>query len=174
MSIAESLPLHPLFIHLPVVLIPAFIATVSIYLLIPRLRHRIGWLMSGLAVIAAVTTLIGWWSGHQFYDQHVEMISAAGADTGKFTTMLADHLSYGDIIVWLVPATAALALVFGFLDRKRRHVDTTQSTSSTTRTMGFVMIGLATATLVMAVASGWLVFQTGHSGAEVVWSPEGK
>ncbi len=174
-----ALPLHPLLVHFPVVLIPLFIAAIVSYILVPHLRQRIGWLVMGLAIAASLGAVAGWWSGHQFYDEHVEMIAKSGADTSKFTALLAQHLSYGDITVWLVPATAALTLLFGYLDRKRRNLGAipTESGDATAGEAPYApaklaMTGLAVVILVAAAVSAWFVFQTGHSGADVVWSPK--
>lgn len=115
-----GLPIHPLMVHLPVVLVPTLILFVLLYLFIPPLRRRIGWLVAVLTIVASAATVGGWYTGHQFYDQHIDMISAAGADTAVFEELLADHLFYGDILVWLVPAIAPLMWLFAALDRGRR------------------------------------------------------
>lgn len=185
-----GLPIHPLMIHLPVVLVPALILFVMLYLFIPPLRRRIGWLVMLLSFIAPASVIGGWYTGHAFYDQHIEMITAAGADTSTFVNLMADHLYYGDIAVWVVPAMSPLLWLFGALERGRRAALDRAGDSAPPATTGdgdapppppsssdpaakgrrLVMVILGILILGGAGAAGWVTYQSGHSGAEAVWS----
>ncbi len=180
-----GLPVHPLMVHLPVVVVPALILSVLLYIFIPPFRRRIGWLVAVLTVLASAATVGGWYTGHQFYDQHVDMIAAAGADTSVFENLLADHLYYGDILVWLVPAMAPLIWLFAALDRGRRAAidrgadappaadgDAPPPAPDDPAAKGrrVVMVVLAIMILGLSGAAGYVGFKAGHSGAEAVWS----
>jgi hypothetical protein len=179
-----GLPAHPLLVHLPVVLVPALILAVLGYVLIPPVRVRIGWLVMVLSVLAPLAVYGAWFTGHQFYDMHVATIEAAGADPAKFTNLLDAHLFYGDILIWLVPAMAPLIWLFGALERGRRaaiarRVPTAGATDAPPPAepvadpaaggRRIVMVIVALLICGLAGVSGWYVYQSGHSGAEVVW-----
>ena len=181
-----GLPAHPLIIHVPVVLVPAFILMLVLYLFVPPLRQRIGWAVATLSFLAPLATLAGWWSGHDFYDQHVEMISGAGADPAIFQGMLADHLAYGDVLLWLVPPMSVLFWLFAGLDRGRRAAAARAAENApppnaegetppappadpARRGRFIVMLVLGALLLGTSGAAGWYVYQTGHTGAKVVW-----
>lgn len=184
-----GLPIHPLVVHLPVILVPALLLFVLLYIFIPPLRRRIGWLVAVLTFVAPAAAVAGWFTGHQFYDQHVEMISAAGADTAVFEDLLAEHLYYGDILVWLVPVIAPLMWLFAALDRGRRTAVERSTAAAPPAEEGekpappddpaakgrrMVMVILAILILGVSGATGYVTFKSGHSGAEVVWSQPDK
>ncbi|WP_147140329.1 DUF2231 domain-containing protein [Stackebrandtia albiflava] len=177
-----GLPLHPLLIHLPVVLFPALALFLLGYLLVPRLRQRIGWLVMTLSVLTPAAVVAGWWSGHRFYDEHIEMITAAGASTETFENLLADHMANGDVVVWLVPPLAPLIWLFGALERGRRSAAASLTAPATdgqesaptgtdpaAKGRRVVMVVLALVILGLAGVAGYYVFETGHTGAEAVW-----
>lgn len=182
-----GLPAHPLLVHLPIVAVPALIIVALVYVLAPRTRRSVGWAVAALGVIAPLSTTAAWWSGHRFYDLHIEMISGAGADTSTFENLLDDHLAYGDILAVLTPALALAILTFAALDRKARKAAESQAVEpgetqdedaaaaeaiaapKSSQARRVVTVSLAAAVIGLSAASGWYVFQTGHSGAETVW-----
>lgn len=186
-----GLPAHPLLVHLPVIVVPAFLLTLLAYLLIVPARAKLGWVVMVLSVLAPLSTAAAWYTGHQFYDEHIDVITAAGADTTKFTTLLADHLAHGDVLIWVMVAMAPVTWLFGALERGRRAAarratpgdpDGTASPASApssesdpaSRGRKVVMVVLAVVLLGLSAGAGWYTYQTGHSGAKVVWgTPKG-
>lgn len=155
-----GLPIHPLLVHAPIIAVPTFAVAAICYAVIRPIRHTIGWVVMSLSVIAPLSVLGGWWSGHQFYDFHIDMINKAGVPTSKFENLLADHLKYGDILIWLVPALAVVIWAFGGLNRRSQQAVETDTPedppANTARPTGprLIMIVLAVAIVGLSVASG--------------------
>ena len=62
-DLAFGLPLHPLAVHLPVVLLPLGAIGVVLALLVPRWRASLGWAMVAVLGVAAVSALVAKLSG---------------------------------------------------------------------------------------------------------------
>lgn len=194
-----GLPIHPLLVHAPVIIVPAFILIAICYAAAPALRRRIGWAVVILSVLAPVSAIAGWWSGHRFYHEHIAMITKAGSSPEKFKKLLAEHLAYGDILVWAVGVLSVVVWALALLSRRTRVADEpaieaaspesansdamataeaeprpTAPPATPAAPVRVALVVLAVAVIGLSGAAGWYTFQTGHSGAKVVWGqPKG-
>ena len=154
MTLLASLPLHPLLVHVPVVLVP-LLAVGTVGLAVRRSWfERFGVLAAGLAVVTAFGTLLASQSGEDLQE------------SVKRTAALRNHTELGDqakvaIAVFLLTLFVWIALDWWWT---RRGADRAPARA------GLVSRVLMVASLVFgALATVW-VFQAGHSGAKAVWS----
>lgn len=150
----SGLPVHPLVVHVAVIVLPlsalAFVAIV----LVRRLRRSYGWL-----------TLLGLFAGTAAAVAAKESGEALATRVGTPAT----HASYGDLLPLIGAVLAIVALVWVVMQRQsaRRAAGAGASgeparDSGAVKVLGAVGIVAAGATLVMTVL-------VGHSGAEAVW-----
>lgn len=150
----SGLPVHPLVVHVAVIVLPlsalAFVAIV----LVRRLRRSYGWL-----------TLLGLFAG----TAAAVAAKESGEALAKRVGTPATHASYGDLLPLIGAVLAIVALVWVVMQRQsaRRAAGAGASgeparDSGAVKVLGAVGIVAAGATLVMTVL-------VGHSGAEAVW-----
>ena len=162
-TIYSGLPAHPLFLHIPVILIP--VATIWALVLVarPAWFMRSGVLLGILTVVALAGTFLTVGAG--------EALRSALHLGGGFgpAALIARHahagmllrdlmiLFTGAVIVALFAHRVAAGMVsgFGWLDGLARHPA--------------VLILLRVALAALAVACAYFVFHTGDLGAKAVW-----
>lgn len=142
----SMLPIHPLTIHLPVVLIPLLMLGSLVYAFLPVQRPYITWAVIPLAVVAPLSAVVGHLTG----DTLLRDLYGGVAPT----PLMAEHMDWSER---LVVATAALGLASLGLVWARRK--------------GWLWpaVFLTLAVVVISVFSGWFLYEVGHSGSESVW-----
>lgn len=139
-----TLPLHPLFVHLPVVLIPLATLGVIALVLLKRRSQQLSLAVLGIVVVAALSSVASYLSGK------------ALAELKGFTP--ATHERWG--LFMMIAALGLLAVAGPWLwkvAKKGGHAQTRRQP-----------LGLAAA-LVGVIATVFTVL-AGHSGAELAWS----
>ena len=171
METIDGLPAHPLFVHLPVVLIPlAFIGAILV-LAVAKWR-RAAWVVTALVAIGFVGALLAENSGEALEENVDE------------TELVEQHAAQGE----LVPLLSGLffvtsAAVAGYELFGRRKVEGSASTTAADGPTDAAasgmskakMIGtaLAAASVVAGGAATYSAYAAGHSGAKAVWQGEG-
>lgn len=154
-----GLPAHPLFAHIPVVLIP--LCALGVVLMCwPKLRDRIGWFVVGLLVIAGLAT---------------QLTIMAGQDLQEYvreSKLLEDHTRMGENIrPWLLLMFLCVLGVM-IIDRLRAKRAAEAAPPATTagrdslKLASTVLLGLA---LVFSAVSTYWIYEIGHSGSKSVW-----
>jgi len=147
--ILGELPLHPLLVHLTVVVIPVAAATVALASVWPAARRRMGLLPAILALLALIA---------------VPITSSAGnwlAERVGRTPLVDRHEALGNS---MLPWTIALFLVAVALWVWNRVATPT----GRLRLIGSAV--LAAAAVIIAVGSVITIVQIGESGASAVWT----
>lgn len=140
-----GLPLHPLVVHVAVVILPLSAIALVLIVLIPRWRGALGWVtMAGLAVGA----------GAAFVAKETGEALAARVGLPQ------RHADLGDRLPLVAVITLLIALAWFLLDRQRRREGGPRA----------LVTVLAVASIVAAAATTVLTVLVGHSGAEAVWS----
>jgi hypothetical protein len=143
-----GLPLHPLIVHLAVVLLPLSALGAIAISFRPAWSKRFGIIVVAGALMGAVTALISRSSGQ-------ELALQVGAP--------AEHVNYGNLLPLVAFVFFAAVTIFWLLDRgipgNRR------------RPLGLKIL----AGFVVLISVGTIVWTalTGHSGAEAVWGSIG-
>jgi uncharacterized membrane protein len=145
-----GLPLHPLIIHVPVILTPLLAVLTIVYALAPRTRGVTTWALVGLAPVVPVSVFAAKLSGEALLESR---FSSAGGELGR---RIAEHHSFA---VPLLLSTLALGLVsLGLV-----HV------SRGDRFGRPVRLAVSGLTVVLAVVALYYVVRAGHSGATAAW-----
>ncbi|MET4099297.1 putative membrane protein/predicted heme/steroid binding protein [Agrococcus sp. UYP10] len=144
-DLAFGLPLHPLAVHVPVVLLPLGALSVLLMLVVPRWRAQLAWPVVAVLGIAAVGSLAAKLSG--------EALAARVGAPGQ-------HQELGNWLVAMAWILFAATLAWWLWQRKRRRQR--RATGVTGVIVGIVLGTLAAASLIVTVL-------TGHTGATSVW-----
>ncbi|MBB1508308.1 cytochrome b5-like heme/steroid binding domain-containing protein [Tessaracoccus sp. MC1756] len=136
-----GLPAHPLFVHLPVVLLPLSAVSIVALTLRPAWRPRFALPVLGLLALGALGAVAAWGTGDDL-----------AAKVGLPVT-------HSELGMWTALASAVLLVAGGVWLWRVRRADP----SSARGVFGWVVSALALVVLV-------LVTLTGHSGATAAWS----
>lgn len=144
-DLAFGLPLHPLAVHVPVVLLPLGAIGVLLVLLVPRWRTRLAWPVVAVLGIAAAGALVAQLSGQ-----------ALAARVGTPDR----HAQLGGWVLAMAAILAASTLAWWLWQRRlaRRRRDNG-------------IIGLILGTVLAALALGAVIVAVlaGYTGAAAVW-----
>ena len=151
----SGLPAHPLFAHIPVVLIP-LAAIGALAMLWPRVRDRIGWVVVGIVFVAGITTQLAVSSG-QSLEEYV-----------RESQLVRDHTHMGENIrPWVLLMFLALLGVM-LVARVVRHREGASEGTDPLKVAGIV---LAVLSIVFSAMATYWIYQIGHSGSKAVWQP---
>ena len=158
-----GLPAHPLFAHIPIVLIP-LAAIGAVIMLWPRMRDRIGWFVVGIVLVAGLCTQLAISAGQSLED-HV-----------RETRRLEQHIEMGESIrPWVLLMFLALlgVMIVATLAARRAksRVDSTPATAATS-TRGDPLraagITLAVLSIGLSAVATYSIVKIGHSGSKAV------
>ena len=142
-----GLPAHPLLVHLPVVMVPMAALGAIILAIFPKYFARFGWWVTGISFIGAIGAILAAGSGETL-EERVDRSST-----------LRDHAELGET-ARLLAVVLFVVLLIVMLARKYRAADMTKKA---------VSIAVSVVIAVSAAATGWVIIQTGHSGAKASW-----
>jgi len=142
-----GLPAHPLLVHLPVVMVPMAALGAIILAIFPKYFARFGWWVTGISFIGAIGAILAAGSGETL-EERVDRSST-----------LRDHAEMGET-ARLLAVVLFVVLLIVMLARKYRATDMAKKA---------VAIGVSVVIAVSAAAAGWVIIQTGHSGAKASW-----
>jgi hypothetical protein len=147
-----GIPAHPLFAHIPVVLLPLAALAAAVCAVSRRWRRRIGWAVVGLSVALLVVVQLTVGSGEELEDDVRE------------SELVEDHAALGDTLLPLTAGFAAAVTAMVAVDAgSRRRSDTPPPWAR------IALPVLCVLTVGAAVATGVQTYRAGHSGAEAVW-----
>ena len=143
-----GLPLHPLIVHLAVVMLPLSALGAIAIAFRPAWSKRFGLIVVAGSLVGAVTALISRSSGQ-------ELALQVGAP--------ADHVNYGNQLPIVACVFFAVVTIFWLLDR---GIPGNRRRPLSLRIFAGVVVFVSVGTIV------WTAL-TGHSGAEAVWGSIG-
>lgn len=143
-----GLPLHPLIVHLAVVLLPLSALGAIAIAVRPAWSKRFGVLVVAGAAAGAVAAVIS---------------KNSGEDLAQQVGVTSEHLDYGNLMPLIAGGFLALVTVFWLFDRG--------VPGNRGRPLWLKMLAAVVA-LAAIVVIGWTAL-TGHSGAEAVWGSVG-
>jgi uncharacterized membrane protein len=152
-----GLPAHPLFVHVPIVLIPLTGIGAIAMAFSARVRDRYGWLVLAVAIVAGVGTQLAVESGHAL--RHSVPRSAA----------LTRHVHIASTIRPLILLLFLVALVTMLLDRRSRGAWPFAKHARGRELPLPLRVALIVLTLVVAIGTNVRLFQIGDSGAKATW-----
>ena len=160
-TIYDGLPAHPLFVHVPVVLIPTTVVTAVAFVIRPRWMSRYGVALALVSIVAMSSIFLTMQAG--------AALRAALHLQGEAATLISQHAQAAHILAYVyVVFTATLIVTFaaqrisGGMPTGLRVVDRPLSSRSTCAALRVVLV-------LLAIGAGYMVFRTGDLGAKAVW-----
>ena len=160
-TIYSGLPAHPLFVHVPVILIPATIVTAIVFMLKPEWLGRYGIALAVVSIVAMSSVFLTMQAG--------AALRAALNLQGQAATLISQHAQAAHILaVVYVVFTAALIVTFaayrisGGMPTGLGIVDRLLSAKS-------MFTALRVALVLLSIGAGYMTFRTGDLGAKAVW-----
>ena len=153
-----GLPAHPLFAHIPVVLIP-LAALGAVLMLWPPFRAKIGWFVVGIVFVAGIATQLTIMSGQNLREYVQE------------TPLVRAHVHLGENIrPWVLLMFLALVgvMVVAEVSARRTAPARTRGRRDALRITGLALAGLS---IVFSAMATYWIYRIGHSGAKAVWAP---
>lgn len=158
-----GIPAHPLLVHAAVVFVPLQVLAAIGYALVPASRRFLGWVAIALAVAAPLAALTAKLSGDAFRDRMVER----GTVSDEILASIDQHSDYGVRTVLTSAALGILLIGLVVVNAVRaRRADGGQPGA------GFMALAIVLTVGVLGAggAAGYFVYQSGDSGATMVWS----
>jgi hypothetical protein len=156
-TIYSGLPAHPLFLHVPVILIPVVAIAGLVLAVWPRFFVRHGGWIGALTVIALGATNLTMGAGQQLRnDLHLAAGPAGGFGPSE---LVSRHAHAADMLRLLLIAFTAVFIVGLALYR----------TDSLAELRGSAGVLVRVALAGLAIACAYFVFHTGDLGAKAVW-----
>lgn len=140
-----GLPLHPLVVHVVVVLVPLAALGAVLMAVMPRFSRRFGPLVALGAFISMGSAVLA---------------KEAGEQLAQVKPVSADHLRWGDQAPLWVGLFGLVVIVFWFFDRG----------IPANRPRPLWLRILAVVVIVLSLVATVFVLGAGHSGAEAVWA----
>ncbi|HEX4482701.1 MAG TPA: DUF2231 domain-containing protein [Solirubrobacteraceae bacterium] len=160
-TIYGSLPAHPLFVHVPVILIPTTIVAAAVLVFEPTWLSRYGIALALVSIVAMSSVFLTMQAGAALRGElHLQ---------GHAATLIAEHSQAAHILaIVYVLFTATLIVTFaaGRISGGRptglRVVDRPLSSRSLFTALRVVLV-------IVALGAGYMTFRTGDLGAKAVW-----
>jgi hypothetical protein len=169
-TVYDGLPAHPLFLHVPVILIPVAGVTALALAVRPGLLARHGLWATAVAVVALGATNLTMGAGKAL---RADLFGRAGGFGGGDAGLIARHEHAADILrILLIAFTAVMIIALALYRSEQAGATGIGFVDGTLVRARALMPGLAPVRAVMAVlalACLYFVFHTGDLGAKAVW-----
>ena len=161
-TVYGDLPAHPLFVHVPVILIPTAVVTAIVFMARPDWFGRYGIALALLSIAAMSSIFLAMQAGGALRGElHLQ---------GRAATLISEHSQAANILaIVFVAFTAVLIVTFaayrisGGKPTGLGMVDRPLSSRSTFNALRVLLV-------VLAVGAGFMTFRTGDLGAKAVWA----
>jgi uncharacterized membrane protein len=163
MDTITGIPAHPLFVHIPVVLLPLGAILAIIMLIKQSWFERYKWLLLGVVGVGALGAILAASSGESLQESVERDGESAGLEAHAEAGEMARTLG----IVFFIVVVAWIVVPM-ILKRRAAASGATDSGAPT-----WFRPVVAVAVLLCAAGSVFTVIDAGHSGAKQVWNEEG-
>jgi hypothetical protein len=161
-TIYSGLPAHPLFVHLPVILIPATVVAAIVFMVKPEWFSRYGIALAVVSIVAMSSIFLTMQAG--------AALRGALHLQGHAASLIAQHSHAAHILaIVYVVFTATLIVAFaarrisGGMPTGLAIVDRPLSPPSTFTTLRVLLV-------LLSIGAGFMAFRTGDLGAKAVWA----
>jgi hypothetical protein len=160
-TIYSGLPAHPLFVHVPVVLIPTTVLIAVVFMIKPKWFSRYGIALTVVTIAAMSSIFLTMQAG--------AALSAALHLQGPAANLISQHSQAAHILAYIyVVFTATLIVTFaacrisGGMPTGLGILDGLLSDKRLFQALRVLLV-------VLAIGAGYMVFRTGDLGAKAVW-----
>jgi hypothetical protein len=160
-TIYSGLPAHPLFVHVPVVLIPSTIVAAVVFVLKREWLERYGIALAVVSIVAMSSIFLTMQAGAALRGElHLQGLAAK---------LISEHSHAAHILAYVyVVFTAALILTFASL-RISGGRPTGLEIVDRLLSPRLVLTGLCVVLVLLSIGAGYMCFRTGDLGAKAVW-----
>ena len=160
-TIYGGLPAHPLFVHVPVVLIPTTIAAAIVFVVKPEWFSRYGIALAVVSIIAMSSIFLTMQAG--------AALRSALHLQGQAATLISEHSHAAHILaIVYVVFTATLIVTFAAM-RISGGKPTGLGIVDRLLSPKPIFTGLRVVLVLLSLVAGYMVFRTGDLGAKAVW-----
>jgi uncharacterized membrane protein len=161
-TIYSGLPAHPLFVHVPVILIPTTVIAAVIFMIKPEWFSRYGIALAVVSIAAMSSTFLTMQAGAS--------LRAALNLQGQAANLISQHAQAAHILaIVYVLFTATLIVTFaarrisGGMPTGLRIVDVPLTPKSMFTSLRVLLV-------LLSIGAGYMCFRTGDLGAKAVWA----
>jgi hypothetical protein len=176
MSSFFGIPAHPLFVHIPAVLLPLAAVGVVMMVIRPSWHQRYRWAVLAIGFVGTVGAILAASAGESLEEQIVAKEGRSAAAGWEDDVEAGETARMFAIVFFIV--LAAFILVPWFLERRRAQAsggsaatgpEGSETVRAGTMLPRWATIGLAVLVLAGSAGTVVTVILAGHSGAKAVW-----
>jgi hypothetical protein len=160
-TIYGGLPAHPLFVHVPVVLIPSTVVAAVVFVLKREWFARYGIALALVSIVAMSSIFLTMQAGAALRDE-LDL-------QGPAAKLISEHAQAAHILaIVYVVFTATLIVTFASL-RISGGRPTGLAIVDNLLSPRWMLTGLRVVLVLLSIGAGYMVFRTGDLGAKAVW-----
>jgi uncharacterized membrane protein len=160
-TIYSGLPAHPLFVHVPVVLIPTTVVVAVVFMFKQEWLSRYGIALAVVSVVAMSSIFLTMQAG--------AALRAALHLQGQAANLISEHSQAAHILaIVYVLFTATLIITFA-AQRISGGMPTGLGIVDDLLSPRWIVTGLRVVLVLVSIVAGYMCFRTGDLGAKAVW-----
>ncbi|HTA97145.1 MAG TPA: DUF2231 domain-containing protein [Solirubrobacteraceae bacterium] len=160
-TIYSGLPAHPLFVHVPVVLIPTTIVAAIVFVVKREWLSRYGIALAVVSIVAMSSILLTMQAG--------AALRGALNLQGQAAVLISEHSHAAHILAIVYVAFTATLIVTFAAQRISGGMPTGLGFVDRLLSPKPVVAGLRVALVLLSIGAGYMTFRTGDLGAKAVW-----
>ncbi len=160
-TIYSGLPAHPLFVHVPVILIPATVVAAVVLMVKPEWFSRYGIALAVVSIAAMSSMFLTMQAGGA--------LSSALNLQGEAARLISEHSNAAHKLAYIYVVFTATLIVTFAASRISGGMPTGLSIVDRPLASRAVFQALRVLLVLLAIGAGYMVFRTGDLGAKAVW-----
>jgi uncharacterized membrane protein len=161
LTIYSGLPAHPLFVHVPVVLIPTTVVAAVVFMIKPDWLTRYGIALALVSIVAMSSIFLTMQAG--------AALRAALHLQGQAAHLISEHANAAHILAYIYVAFTATLIVTFAARRISNGMPTGLGIVDRLLTPKSTFAALRVVLVLLAIGAGFMVYRTGTLGAQAVW-----
>jgi uncharacterized membrane protein len=161
LTIYSGLPAHPLFVHVPVVLIPTTVVAAVVFMIKPAWLTRYGIALALVSIVAMSSIFLTMQAG--------AALRAALHLQGQAANLISQHAHAAHILAYIYVVFTATLIVTFAARRISSGMPTGLGIVDRLLTPKSTFAALRVVLVLLAIGAGFMVYRTGTLGAQAVW-----
>ena len=161
LTIYSGLPAHPLFVHVPVVLIPTTVVAAVVFMIKPAWLTRYGIALALVSIVAMSSIFLTMQAG--------AALRAALRLQGQAANLISQHAHAAHILAYIYVVFTATLIVTFAARRISSGMPTGLGIVDRLLTPKSTFAALRVVLVLLAIGAGFMVYRTGTLGAQAVW-----
>jgi hypothetical protein len=160
-TIYSGLPAHPLFVHVPVILIPSTVVAAVVFVFKREWLSRYGIALAVVSIVAMSSIFLTMQAGAALRGElNLE---------GEAAKLISEHSQAAHILAIIYVLFTATLIVTFAAQRISGGMPTGLAIVDELLTPRWALAGLRVALVLLAIGAGYMCFRTGDLGAKAVW-----